>query len=110
MLEPSGTLLEERVRRLDEDAGAVAGIGFAAAGAAVLQVMQDLDGLLNDVVRLAALDVDDEADAAGVVLELRIVKPLLGRWTEPPRLLTIICHVVFTTHSTGEVLSPTDSN
>ena len=32
--------------------------------------------LLDDVVGLAALEIDDEADAAGIVLELRIVKAL----------------------------------
>ena len=31
--------------------------------------------LLDDLVGLAALDVDDEADAAGIVLEPRIVRP-----------------------------------
>ena len=38
------------------------------------QVDQDLQRLLHDRVRLAALDVDDEADAAGVVLVLGIVE------------------------------------
>ena len=37
-------------------------------------------------VRLLALDVGDEADAAGIVLELRVVKSLLGRQSLPPRL------------------------
>ena len=62
-----------------QHAGAVAGVDLAAAGAAVVEVLQDLDGLLEDLVRLASLDVDDEADAAGVVLELRVVESLLGR-------------------------------
>ena len=61
-------LAQERVRRLDQDAGAVAGVDLAAAGAAVLQVLQDLQRLAHDGVRLAPFDVDDEADAAGVVL------------------------------------------
>ena len=76
----SHDLLEEGVRHLDEHAGAVAGVGLAAAGAAMIEVAQHLDGLLQDAVRLAALDVDDEADAAGLVLEPRIVEPLfVGR-------------------------------
>jgi hypothetical protein len=45
----------------------------------VVEVLQDLDRLLQDPVRLAALDVDDEADAAGVVLKPRVVKALLRR-------------------------------
>ena len=36
---------EELVRDLDQDAGAVAGLRVAAAGAAVRQVDQDLDAL-----------------------------------------------------------------
>ncbi len=46
--ESRGFLLEEAVRHLHEDAGAVAGVGLAAAGAAVLQIVQDLQGLLDD--------------------------------------------------------------
>src|SRR5262249_23043942 len=75
-----GDLLgEEPVRHLDEDAGAVAGVGLAAAGAAVLQVFQHPDRLPNDVVRRAALQIDDEADAAGVVLVAGVVQTLLSR-------------------------------
>ena len=44
------------VRHLDQDAGAVAGVGLAAAGAAVLQVDQDLERLADDRVRPAALE------------------------------------------------------
>ena len=71
-------LLVEGVRHLEQHAGAVAGVDLAAAGATVVEVLQDLDGLLEDAVGLAPLDVDHEADAAGVVLELRVVEPLLG--------------------------------
>ncbi len=71
-------LLVERVGHLQQHAGAVAGVDLAAAGAAVVEVLQDLDGLLEDPVGLVPLDVDDEADAAGVVLELRVVQPLLA--------------------------------
>ena len=58
---------EELVRNLNQHAGAVAGFRIAAACAAVRQVDQNLDALDDDVVRLLALDVGDEADAAGVV-------------------------------------------
>src|SRR5262249_14977793 len=71
-----GGLGEELVRRLDEDAGAVAGVLLAAAGAAVLQVVEDGQGPAHDGVRPAPLQVDDEADAAGVVLVGRVVEPL----------------------------------
>src|SRR5690606_13535405 len=67
---------EELVRDLNQDAGAVAGVRLAAARAAVLEIQQDLDALGDDVVRLAALEMDDEPDAAGVLLVLGIVKSL----------------------------------
>ena len=38
-------LAQEPIRHLDQDAGAVAGVGLAAAGAAVQQVDQDLQRL-----------------------------------------------------------------
>ncbi len=72
-------VLEIGVRHLDEDARAIAGIRLAAAGAPVIEVAQHLDGLLQDAMRLAALDVDDEPHAAGLVLEPRVVEPLLSR-------------------------------
>ena len=92
----AGDQLQELVRQLDQNAGAVAGIGLATAGAAVVQVQQHLQGLLNDGVGLPALDVDHEAHAAGLVLELRIVQALLGRRSCPLpagrlRLLCLYC-------------------
>ena len=44
------------------------------------QVDEHLEGLPDDRVRAAALDVDDEADAAGVVLVARVVEASGGRW------------------------------
>ena len=79
--ERRGHLAQEAVRHLDEDAGAVAGRRLAAAGAAVQQVDQDAQPLLDDGVRAAALDVDDEADAAGVVLVDWVVQTDGGRRT-----------------------------
>ena len=46
--------------------GAVAGVRFAAARAAMFQVDEHLQRLRDDVVRPLTLDVDDETDAAGV--------------------------------------------
>ena len=71
---------EEGVRHLNEDARAVARIDLAAAGAAVEEVLEHLEGLGDDGVRSAALDVHHEADAAGIVLVVRAVEPLsLGK-------------------------------
>jgi hypothetical protein len=44
---------------LNQDAGAIAGAGIAAAGAAVGQVDENLDAFDDDVVRLLALDVGE---------------------------------------------------
>jgi hypothetical protein len=52
----------------------------------MVEVDEDLDALLDDLVGLLALHVHHEADAAGVVLELGVVKSLLGRQSLPPRL------------------------
>ncbi len=77
-VEAVALLLEEGVWHLEENARAVAGVLLATARAAVLQVEQNLDGLLDQVVRFAVLEVGDEADAAGVVLVVGVVQPLLG--------------------------------
>ena len=70
---------EEFVRNLDQDAGAIAGFWIAAAGAAMRQVEQHLDSLLDNVVTFMAADVGDKTNAAGVVLVRGIVKSLGGR-------------------------------
>jgi hypothetical protein len=51
----------------------------------MIEIHEDLQALLQDAMGLAALDVDDEADAAGIVLERGIVETLLRRQTRPAR-------------------------
>jgi hypothetical protein len=65
------------VRHLQQHAGAVAGVRFGAARAAVVEVRQNLQALLKNLVRFAALGIHDKADAAGIVLIRRVVQPLL---------------------------------
>jgi len=48
------------MRRLQEDAGAVARVLFAAAGPAMLEVHEHLEGFLHNRVRFAALEVHDK--------------------------------------------------
>src|SRR5580698_6723028 len=62
---------------LQQHAGTVAGVDLTAAGAAMIQVAQGLGGVLQNLVGLAALYVDNEANSAGIVLKLRIVEALL---------------------------------
>ena len=72
------------MRDLHKDAGAVAKTRVGADGAAMLEVAQDRQGIRNDLMRLLALDVGDEADAAGILFERRIEKTF-GR--RPIRML-----------------------
>ena len=67
------------MRDLHENAGAVAAVFLTTTSAAMIEILQDHERLLNDFVRLLAFDIDDKADATRVVLETRIVKALF-RW------------------------------
>ena len=46
----------------------------------MVEVAQGLDAGAHDVVAAVTLHVHDESDAAGVVLESRVVEALLLRW------------------------------
>jgi hypothetical protein len=72
-------LAVELVGDLDQDAGAVAHQRVGADRAAMIQVAQDQQALLDDVVALAALDVGDETHAAGIVFVGRVVQTLRVR-------------------------------
>ena len=67
---------EESIGYLGQDAGTVAGRGVAARGAAMQQVLQDRDPLGNGFMGSPTVEPSDETDAAGVVLEGRIIEPL----------------------------------
>ena len=67
------------MRDLHEDAGAVAHARIGADRAAVLEIAENAQAVFDDLVRLAALDVGDEADAAGILVERRIVETLRER-------------------------------
>ena len=69
-------LHEEVMGDLDEDAAAVAELGIRAHRAAMVEIEQDLQALLNDCVGLAVVHVGDEADAAGILAMGGIKKAL----------------------------------
>ena len=71
-----GLAREEGVRDLHQNAGAVAGARIGADRAAMLEVAENVDRVGDDLMRLLALDVGDEADAAGILLQARVVKAL----------------------------------
>ena len=79
-----GLALEEGVRDLHQDAGAVARARIGADRAAMLEIAEDADRVGDDLMRLLALDIGDEADAAGILLERGIVETFGGR---PPAVL-----------------------
>ncbi len=67
-------MAQQLVRHLDHAAGAVAHQRVGADRAAMVEVDEDLQAAADDVVRFSALDVDDKADAARIVLVARIVE------------------------------------
>ena len=67
----------QRVRQLNQDAGAVAHQLVGTDGAAMVQVFQDLQTLLHDGMALDALDVGHEADATGVMLLVGRIQAIL---------------------------------
>jgi len=69
------------VRHLQKNPGTVSGIRFTAAGAAVVQIDKNLQRLADDLVGFFPFNVDNEADAAGIVLKLRIVEALFNWWS-----------------------------
>lgn len=85
---------------LNEYARPIASIGLTTARAAVVEVVQHLDGLLQDAMGFPALHVDHEANATGLVLIRRIVKALLDRRPQGAACLalrsaTLLLHVRF---------------
>ena len=70
---------QKRVGDLDQDARAIARVGFGALRAAMVQVAQRPEGGLDDGAAGPSLDVDHEGHAAGIVLEARVVQPRLVR-------------------------------
>ena len=65
---------------LHQDARAVASVFLAATCAAMFEVAQNLQCLMDDGVRLAVLQIDDKADATRIVFVGGIIKPLRTGW------------------------------
>ena len=73
---------EKLVRDLDGDAGAVARLRVAAAGATVGQVDEDFDAFADDIVGLVTVQINDEPHPAGIVFIAGVVEPLLDHSLE----------------------------
>ena len=70
---------QQAVGHLDQAAGAVAHQRVGADRAAMVEVDQDLQAAADDLVRLSALDVGHEADAARIVFVAWIIQSLARR-------------------------------
>jgi hypothetical protein len=66
------------MRSLNEDAGAVTGLGVAAASPPVGEIDQNFNPLQDDVVRLAAVDIGHKTQTTGVVFMTGMIEPLWG--------------------------------
>ena len=73
----SGYLAEESVGQANQDAGAIAGIGFESAAAAVIHARIDMEGVEHDLVAGPALDIRHQADAAGILFQRGVIKTCL---------------------------------
>ena len=71
--------LEEVLRDLDVDAGAVAGLAVGVDRTAVPDRLERLDPLDHDLAPRLAVDGDDAAHPAGVALVGRVVEAVLGQ-------------------------------
>lgn len=67
------------MRNLDEHACAVARICFTPSSAPVIEVLQNLDTLAENLMRLTPLHIHDKTHAAGIVFEPGIIEPLFSR-------------------------------
>ena len=69
-----GLLAEEAVRHLEEHARAVSGVALEALSAAMLQVHEHRERVVERLVAALSVQVRDGADAAGVMLEALAIK------------------------------------
>ena len=73
---------DERIGDLQQDPGAVAGVRIGALRAAVLEVLERVERLLDDGVARLAPQLRDERDATGVVLVGGVVEASGPRWSD----------------------------
>ncbi len=67
-------MAQQRVRDLDQAAGAVADQRIGADRAAMVEIDEDFETAADDVVRFSAFDVGDKTDAARVMLVAGIIQ------------------------------------
>jgi len=70
---------QESVGDLDQDARAVAGVGFGSDRATVIEITQSGEAFGNDVVAGHTGQRGNERDTTGIVFVLRVIQTLCGR-------------------------------
>ncbi len=101
-------LFQKGVGHLYQNPGAVPGVYFAPARAAVVKIQEDGQGLGDDFVGLPAFDIDNESHAARIMLELRIIKALFGR--QPDRFHFVVLLLSISSHRfRPAILKPNNS-
>ena len=72
-----GLFTEKVMRNLEQDSGAVAGVLLESGAAAVLQVDQNGQCVVQNLVMALAVDIGKRADATCIVVEFGAIKALL---------------------------------
>ena len=72
-----GLFAEKMMRNLEQDSGAVAGVLLESGAAAVLQVDQNGQCVVQNLVMALAVDIGKRADATCIVVEFGAIKALL---------------------------------
>ena len=70
--------MEELVGELEEDTGAVSGVGVAATAAAMVHVAAHFEDSLDQFVGARAFKMAKKADSAGIVFVPGVVEALCG--------------------------------
>ena len=68
---------KKMMRNLEQDAGAVAGVLLESRTAAVLQVDQNGQCIVQNLVMALTVDIGERADATRIVVEFGAIKALL---------------------------------
>jgi hypothetical protein len=71
-------ILEKFVWHLEQKTCSVPGVLFTAACTTVVKILEDGEGLLDELVRWVPFDIYDEPDATGLMLEFGVVQALFG--------------------------------
>jgi hypothetical protein len=71
-------ILEKFMWHLEQQTCAVTGVLFTAACTTMVKILEDGEGLLDELVRWLSFDMHDEPDATGIMLEFGVIQALFG--------------------------------